>query len=115
MVMNEERLSRGQLTDSGLAASGGPGAPRRIRVLLVDDHTLFRQGVCALLQSHRDIEVVGEAWNGKEAIAEAIRVKPDVVIMDIAMPIMNGIEATYHICKEVRETRVLVLASTWQP
>lgn len=111
MVIKVETPSNGQRPGSVLAASGGPGAPRRIRVLLVDDHTLFRQGVCALLQSHRDIEVVGEAWNGKQAIAEATRVRPDVVIMDIAMPVMNGIEATYHICKQVRETRVLVLTT----
>ena len=86
-------------------------SPAQIRVLLVDDHALFRQGVRALLEAERDIEVVGEAWNGREAISEALRLKPDVVVMDIAMPIMNGLEATRHLTRQNSDIKVLVLTT----
>ena len=111
MLMRIERPSNGRRQHSALEELGVSQAQEKIKVLLVDDHTLFRQGVRALLQTHRDIEVVGEAWNGKEALAEAIKLRPDVIIMDIAMPIMNGIEATCQICKQVKGTKVLVLTT----
>lgn len=81
----------------------------KIRVLVVDDHDLFREGVRSLLKPYEDIEIVGEAANGKEAVAEASRLTPDVVLMDIAMPIMNGLEATRRICKENSRVKVLAL------
>jgi DNA-binding NarL/FixJ family response regulator len=80
-----------------------------IRVLVVDDHTIFRQGICALLARRKGIEVVGEAENGKQAIEQVAALHPDVVLMDIAMPVMNGLEATQEIHKSFPETRVLVL------
>jgi DNA-binding NarL/FixJ family response regulator len=80
-----------------------------IRVLVVDDHAVFRQGICALLARRKGIEVVGEAENGKQAIEQVAALHPDVVLMDIAMPVMNGLEATLEIRKSSPETRVLVL------
>ncbi len=81
----------------------------RIRVLVVDDHTIVRDGICALLALAGDIEVVGEAANGIEALKMVKELEPDVVLMDIAMPIMGGLEATRRIRKEFSRTRVLVL------
>jgi DNA-binding NarL/FixJ family response regulator len=81
----------------------------RIRVLIVDDHTIVRDGICALLALAGDIEVVGEADNGSEALKMVKEIEPSVVLMDIAMPIMDGLEATRRICKEFPRTRVLVL------
>jgi len=82
---------------------------QKIRVLVVDDHTIVRDGICALLALAGDMEVVGEAANGSEALKMVKELKPDVVLMDIAMPIMGGLEATRRICKEFPRTKVLVL------
>ena len=82
---------------------------RKIRVLVVDDHTIVRDGICALLALAGDIEVVGEAGNGSEALKMVKELQPDVVLMDIAMPIMGGLEATRKIRKGFPGTRVLVL------
>lgn len=80
-----------------------------IQVLVVDDHALFRQGIRALLEGSDEVEIVGEATNGKEAIEQVHKLVPHVVLMDIGMPIMGGVEATRRICKELPETKVLVL------
>lgn len=82
---------------------------QKIRVLVVDDHTIVRDGICALLALSGDIEVVGEATNGNEALKMVDQLHPDVVLMDIAMPIMGGLEATRRISKEFPKTRVLVI------
>jgi DNA-binding NarL/FixJ family response regulator len=82
---------------------------QKIRVLVVDDHTIVRDGICALLSLAGDIEVVGEATNGSEALKKVGELNPDVVLMDIAMPVMGGLEATRRISKEFPRTRVLVL------
>lgn len=82
---------------------------QKIRVLVVDDHTIVRDGIRALLALVADIEVVGEAANGREALEKTRELTPDVVLMDIAMPIMNGLEATRRIHKEFPKTKVLVL------
>jgi DNA-binding NarL/FixJ family response regulator len=82
---------------------------QKIRVLVVDDHTIVRDGICALLALAGDIEVVGEATNGNEALKMVRERHPDVVLMDIAMPIMGGLEATRRISKEFPKTKVLVL------
>jgi DNA-binding NarL/FixJ family response regulator len=82
---------------------------QKIRVLVVDDHTIVRDGICALLVLAGDIEVVGEAANGREALDMAQERAPDVVLMDIAMPIMGGLEATRRIHREFPQTKVLVL------
>ena len=81
----------------------------KIRVLVTDDHIVVRDGICALLALAGDIEVVGEASNGVEALEMVKELKPNVVLMDIAMPIMGGLEATRRICKEFPTTKVLVL------
>jgi len=81
----------------------------KIRVLVVDDHAILRDGISALLALHGDIEVVGEASEGREAIEKARQLAPDVVIMDIAMPLMDGLEATRAIRKENPKTRVVIL------
>ena len=82
---------------------------KRIRVLVVDDHTLVRDGIRALLGLVADVEVVGEATNGKEALEKVEQLMPDVVLMDLAMPIMGGLEATRRIHKQFPATRVLAL------
>jgi len=78
-------------------------------VLVVDDHTIVRDGICALLALAGDMEVVGEATNGNEALRLVKEQTPDVVLMDIAMPIMGGLEATRRISKEFPSSKVLVL------
>ena len=82
---------------------------QKIKVLVVDDHTIVRDGICALLALAGDIEVVGQAANGSDALKIVKQLEPDVVLMDIAMPIMGGLEATRRISKEFPRTRVLVL------
>lgn len=82
---------------------------QKIRVLVVDDHTIVRDGICALLALAGDVEVVGEATNGSEALKKVEELSPDVVLMDISMPVMGGLEATRRICKEFSKTKVLVL------
>lgn len=81
-----------------------------IRVLLVDDHSILRQGIRSLLEREADVEVVGEAGDGEEAVAMAASLKPDVVLMDIGMPRMNGIEATRKIRADHPEIKVLILS-----
>jgi len=81
-----------------------------IRVLLADDHTLFRDGLRSLFAAEPDIEVVGQASDGAEAVRRTAELSPDVVVMDIMMPGMNGIEATRIIRSEHPATRVLVLS-----
>jgi two-component system, NarL family, response regulator LiaR len=85
-------------------------AKRRIRLLLADDHTVTRQGLVALLGEISDIEVAGEAINGREAVYLAREILPDVVIMDVVMPEMNGIEATRIIRSELPQINVLGLS-----
>ncbi len=84
-------------------------AVKRIRVLIVDDHAVVRDGIRAVLALQRDIQVVGEAVNGEEAIKKTIEFMPDVVLMDIVMPVMNGLEATREISKQCERVKVLVL------
>ncbi|BDC49418.1 DNA-binding response regulator [Bryobacterales bacterium F-183] len=78
--------------------------------MLADDHSILRKGVRMLLESQVDLEVVGEAKNGREAIDEALRLKPDVVVMDVSMPDLNGIEGTRQICAQLAQTKVLALS-----
>jgi DNA-binding NarL/FixJ family response regulator len=83
----------------------------KIKVLLADDHTVVRQGLRVLLEAEPDIAVVGEAANGREAVQLTKKLMPDVVVMDIAMPNLNGLEATRQIAKEVPTAKLLVLSS----
>lgn len=82
-----------------------------IRVLVVDDHTIVRKGICALLATEEGINVVAEASDGAEAIRAAAATRPDVVLMDLVMPGMDGVEATAEILQQRPGTRVLVLTS----
>jgi len=83
---------------------------RKIRVLLADDHALVRQGFRLILSAQPDIEIVGEAGNGRQTVELAERLRPDVVVMDVAMPEMNGIEATRRLAALAPRTRVLALS-----
>jgi two-component system nitrate/nitrite response regulator NarL len=80
-----------------------------IQLLLADDHTLFRKGLVSLLEQERCFEIIGEADNGQQAIARARACRPDLVLMDIHMPIVDGLEATRQITKTVPQSRVVIL------
>ena len=82
-----------------------------IKVILADDHTIVREGLRALLLADGKMEVVGEAHNGREAVALAISLKPDVVVMDIAMPLLNGLEATKQLLEALPTVKVLILSA----
>ena len=81
-----------------------------VRIMLADDHTIVRQGLARLLEEQPDLKVIGEATNGRDAVDKAKQLKPDVVIMDIAMPRMNGIEAAKRIRKHLPQTKILILS-----
>ncbi len=83
----------------------------KTRILLADDHALLRMGLKALIDVQRDMAVVGEAEDGEAAVAAAARLAPDVVVMDLAMPAMDGAEATRRILKARPETRVILLTA----
>jgi RNA polymerase sigma factor (sigma-70 family) len=82
---------------------------QKIRILIVDDHTLLRDGIQSLLEEQEDIVIVGQAEDGREAVRLAHQLRPHVVLMDIAMPLLNGLEATRQIKREHPEINVLVL------
>ena len=84
---------------------------KKIQLLLVDDHNMVRQGLRVLLEAEPDIAVIGEAETGRQAVQMARTLQPDVIVMDIAMPNLNGLEATRQIVKEVPNAKVLVLSS----
>ena len=84
---------------------------KRITVLLAEDHTIVREGFRKMLDLEDDIEVVGEAQNGRQAVAMVKKLRPDVVLMDIAMPQLNGLEATRQVLKAVPATKVLILSA----
>jgi DNA-binding NarL/FixJ family response regulator len=82
----------------------------RLRLLLADDHTVVRQGLRKVLEDRPDWEVVAEAGDGREAVRQAEEHKPDVAIIDVAMPLLNGIETTRQIARKAPQTRILVLS-----
>jgi DNA-binding NarL/FixJ family response regulator len=82
----------------------------KLRLLLGDDHTLVRQGLRRILESRPDWEVVAEVGDGREAVARAIELAPDVALIDVAMPLLNGIDAAHQIVRKVPRTRVLLVS-----
>ena len=83
----------------------------KLKILIADDHALVRMGVSALISAQRDMTVVGQAKNGAEAVREALRLKPDIVIMDLMMPVKDGIAATAEIKAALPNTQVLILTT----
>ena len=81
-----------------------------VRILIADDHTILRQGLARLLEEMPDLKVIGQAVDGRMAIEKALSLKPDIIIMDIAMPLMNGIVAAKRIRKELPKTKILILS-----
>jgi DNA-binding NarL/FixJ family response regulator len=86
--------------------------PRRIRVLVVEDHVLFRKALIQLLRSGPDFEVAGEAGNGREALQQATALRPDVTLMDLGLPEMDGLEATRRIKAAWPEARIVILTAS---
>ena len=84
----------------------------KLRILLADDHEIVRRGLCALLQKHEGWEVCGEASNGREALEMAKQLKPDVVILDIGMPLLNGLDATRQLLQHDPQFKIIVLTIT---
>lgn len=82
-----------------------------IRVLLIDDHEMVRMGLAAFLEAQPDIEVIGEASDGREGVRLAAKLSPDVILMDLVMEGMDGIEATKQICRELSDPKIIVLTS----
>jgi DNA-binding NarL/FixJ family response regulator len=82
-----------------------------VKILIADDHAVLREGLRMILEAMSDMNVVGEAINGRDAIEKAEQLKPDVIVMDIAMPEMNGIEATRIICKRLPSVMVIILSA----
>src|ERR1700677_4878609 len=88
---------------------------KRIAVLLAEDHTIVRQGLRLLIEADGDIEIIGEAKTGREAVKMTSDLRPEIVVMDIAMPLLNGIEATRQILKAFPATKVLILSAHSDP
>src|SRR4029079_4690703 len=84
---------------------------KKITVLLVDDHQIVREGFRSLLKHEPDIEVIAEAASGRQAVQLTVKLRPAVVVMDIAMPLLNGLEATRQIRAQSPETKVLILSA----
>jgi len=85
--------------------------PKKITVLLAEDHLIVRQGLRALLEMERDFSIVGEARTGREAVALVKSLRPDVTVMDIAMPVLNGLEATRQILAAIPSAKILILSA----
>lgn len=113
--MVEERTDgpRGETKGRGVRSSMARGATAR--VLVADDHDVVRRGLCLVLGTQPDLEVVGEAADGQEALEQARRLRPDVVLMDVTMPVMDGLEATRQLKAEMPHVCVLVVTSHENP
>lgn len=82
-----------------------------ISLLVADDHNIIRSGLCALLKNEPDFEIVGEATSGRAAVALAVKLSPNILIMDIAMPLLNGVEAARQLLRECMSTKVIILSA----
>lgn len=108
MTPHHQQQRRGTGTD-GTAGAGAAGDP--LRVVVVDDHTVMRAGVVALLASEPGIEIVGEAGDGREAVELVERLRPDIALVDLRMPVLDGVAATTEIVAGGTGTRVLILTT----
>ena len=113
MVEESAEVTRGESGAGGNPSSAARGAPAR--VLLADDHDVVRRGFSLVLGTQPDMEVVGEAANGREALEQARRLRPDLVLMDVDMPVMDGLEATRTIKAEMPGMCVLMFTSHEEP
>jgi len=104
----------GDVTTQGGGDRSGEAPTERLRVLLADDHHLFREGLRQLLESTGDVDVIAEAANGEEAIRLARELNPRVILMDINMPMVDGIRATEAITRSCPDTNVIVLTMFWE-
>lgn len=91
------------------ASRGGKGRSP-LRIVIADDHEVVRRGVCSILESRRDLEVIGEAVNGADAIQKALELRPDLVILDVSMPILDGFAAARQITKNLPQVPILMLS-----
>jgi DNA-binding NarL/FixJ family response regulator len=82
----------------------------KIKILIVDDHQMFRHGLKTLLSLQKDMEIVGEAENGQEAVSKTQKLRPDVILMDVNMPVMDGVESTRRILAEMPDMKILALS-----
>lgn len=82
----------------------------RARILIVDDHEIFRRGLRSLLESRPEFEILGEAGDGLQAIEKAVELRPDVIVMDVSMPQLDGLQATRQIRKKLPQTKILILS-----
>ena len=96
------------LHSATLPADSGREKPR-MRILIADDHEIIRRGVRSLLEARPNYDICGEAVDGNDAVEKASKLKPDLVIMDVSMPVLNGLEATRSIRKQVPDTEVIIL------
>ncbi len=99
------------MSSEGSQPLGASSPAKKIGVLLVDDHTVVRQGLRMFIEMQNDMQVLGEGANGIEAVALAARLKPDVILLDLLMPHMDGVEATQKIMQDNPQARVLILTS----
>ena len=83
----------------------------KIRILIADDHSIVRMGLATLLEMENDLELVGHSANGEEAVADALRLKPDVVVMDLMMPVVDGVEATAAIMAKIPEVKIVLFTT----
>jgi signal transduction histidine kinase len=104
------QAERGRKNDQASGQSGSNAEVSFVRVMLVDDHTMVRKGIKSILDNHESITVIGEASDGQEAVSLAIQLRPDIVIMDVNLPILDGIAATAEITKQCPEVRVIGLS-----
>ena len=107
--MTRRMSSREENWGERVAVKGEPGTPERLRVMVVDDHALFRRGLEMVLQGEDDLELVGEASDGAEAVEKATELMPDVVLMDVRMPKRSGIEAAGQIKDLLPHVKILML------
>ena len=107
-VTPQPRASQVEVT--AFSENPSPAGDRKIRVLLVDDHEVVRDGLARLLQIHPDIEVVGQAADGLQVVQMAVQLKPDIIVMDVSMPYLNGVDVTRRITQELPGIRVIGLS-----